>query len=206
MAAETRLLRTLALDPEAYKEIADDGRATVAAVGVVVAATILAGLGGLFWTQWGGRWPANAIFETDIPHFVSRSVIAGGLIQVVMWLVWVGLTGLYLRAFGEAVDWGRLVRVMGFAAAPLGLQIALAPRGLEIAVGALAFGLTGAAMITAVRAATGAAAGRVTLSVLAGFALFAITLSLLGSGNRDLAPGLFAIEPLWQSVANRPVP
>jgi hypothetical protein len=115
----------------------------------------------------------------------------------------VAITHLYLWSFGVASSFGRLVRVMGYAFAPMAIQLLIFPRGMEIAAAAVAYGYCIAAMVTAVEAASGASRGRVVVSVLAGFAFFAIALSLLGSGNRDFAPGIFSLDPLPISVGMR---
>ncbi len=198
-----RLAGTLALDRATLRAIADDPGATAGALVTVVAATLLAGMGGLLWTQWGGRTPAHAIYETDIPRFVIRSVVVGGAIQIGLWFAMVLVTQWYLRAFGVAVSLGRLVRVLGYAAAPLALELFVFPPGLEYAAGAVALGYTFAVMVAAVQEAAGTTPGRAVVSMLAGFALFVIVLSLLGSGTTDLAPGVFALDPLPTSVGYR---
>ncbi len=204
-APSRRIAGVLALDPTAFRAVADDEGALDGALVVVVGATLLAGLGGLLWTQWGGHPPANATFAIDLRRFIARSVLLGTVAQSGAWLLWVGVTYLYLRAFGEPVGGARLARVMGYAFAPMGLQLFIAPPGMEIAAAAVAFGYTAAAMVIGVEAATGAARGRVVLSVLVGLALFATLLGLLGNGTSDLAPGIFALDPLPTSVGILPL-
>jgi hypothetical protein len=213
-----RLRGAMALDSSAYRDIAGDPGAIRAALFIVVAATLLAGLGGLLWTGrlsqdttlpgefWGGFTSPNFIYATDVDRFISHSIILGGTLQVVSWLAWVGVTQLYLWAFGESPSFPRLARVMGYAFAPIGLQLFVFPNGMELAAGALSFGYCCAAMVIAVEAAAGTSRGRAAVAVLAGFAFFAIALSLLGSGNRDLAPGVFSLNPLPISVATRTAP
>ncbi len=206
VTAPSRLLAgVLTLDPVAFRAIADDEGALDGALVSVIGATLLAGIGGLLWTQWGGHPPANATFEIDVRRFIARSVLLGTVTQTGAWLLWVGVTYLYLRAFGEQVGSARLARVMGYAFAPMGVQLFIAPPGMEIAAAAVAFGYTAAAMIIGVEAATGAARGRVVLSVLVGLALFATLLGLLGNGTSDLAPGIFALDPLPTSVGIVPL-
>lgn len=216
-----RLRSALALDSRTYAAIADDPAALRGALLTVVGATLLAGLGGLLWTgrlaqdialpnpswwAWGGRTDERFIEQTDVSRLIARSVILGGGLQVGLWLAWAAITQLYLWSFGLATPFGRLLRVMGYAFAPVGLQVFLFPGGLELAAAVLAFGYCFAAMVTGVEAATGAPRGQVLLSTLAGFAFFALTLSLLGSGTRDLAPGIFSLDPLHISVGMRPRP
>lgn len=201
-----RLSGTLALDRATLTEIADDPRAIIGAVAIVVVATVLAGLGGLLWTQWGGRTPANAIYETDIHRFIIRSVVLGGLIQIGMWVALVLVTYAYLAAFGVPVSVMRLARALGWAFAPVALELFVFPPGLEFAAGVIALGYAFATMTAAVQAAAKTTPGRAAVSALAGFALLAIVLSLLGNGVTDLAPGIFALDPQPISVGIRTLP
>jgi hypothetical protein len=99
-----------------------------------------------------------------------------------------------------------LFRVMGVAFLPMGLQVFLPPPGIELAAAALAFGYTIAATVVGVRTAAGTTPLRALVSVLAGFVLFAVVLGLLGNGNGDRAPGIFALDPVPASVQTMPAP
>lgn len=198
-----RLAGALALDPRAYQEIADSPGAIRGAVLIVIGATLLAGLGGLLWTQWGGRTPENAIYATDVQRFIARSVIAGGLIQVALWVVWVLIVRFYLWSFSEPAPIGRLMRVMGYGFAPVGVQLLVFPPGMEIGVAVVAFGYTVAAMVVGVQAAARTSPGRAVTSVLAGCVVFAALLSYLGNDTVDLAPGIFPLDPRPISIGTR---
>ena len=195
-----RLMGVLALNPATFEEIADDTGAIRGALLTVIVATLLAGLGGLLWTQWGGQPPTRAIYQTDVQRFIARSVLAGGALQIVAWAALVGVTFWYLRSFGVETSLGRLARVMGYAFAPMAIQVLICPPGLEFAMGAVALGYTFAALVAGVQAASGTTAGRSAVSVLAGFAMMVVLLGLLGNGTSDLAPGIFALDPLPTSV------
>ena len=196
----SRLQGALALNPATFREIADDAGAIRGAVLTVIAATLLAGLGGLLWTQWGGRAPARAIYQTDVQRFIARSVLVGGAVQVGAWVALVGVTLSYLRSFGVDASFARLARAMGYAFAPMALQVLVCPPGLEYAMGAVALGYTFAALVAGAQAAADTTAGRAVVSVLAGFALMAVILGMLGNGTSDLAPGIFSLDPLPTSV------
>ncbi len=198
-----RLRGVLAMRPEVFRAIAGDPAAIRGAMLTVIFATVLAGMGGVLWTLWGGAPPERAVYEANWQRLMARSLLAGGALQVGLWWVWVTVTALYLRAFGERAAVLPLARVMGYAFAPVALQLLLAPPGIEVAAGTIAFGYALTLSVAGVREATGAAPGRVVLSVLVGFALFAITLSLLGSSDWDLAPGLFSLDPLPISTGTR---
>lgn len=213
----------LALDRATYREIAERPRTVWGALLVVITATALAGAGGLLWTRWGGRPPDRAIFESDVQRLLVRSVLIGGAIQVGMWAAMVLTTLLYVVSFGVRVTpagqgppqrlparigrgvsaFGRFARPMGYAFAPVALELLICPPGLEMAAGAVALGYTFAAMVAAVRGAVDISPGRAAVSVLAGFALFTVVLSLLGNGTTDLAPGIFSLDPLPTSIGFR---
>lgn len=200
-----RLRGVLALDQATLREIADDPRSLPGALAVVVLATALAGLGGLLWTQWGGRFPPNAIAEPDVGRFLLRSVLIGGGLQLLLWGAMVAVTWLYLRAFGMAVSPVRVARPMGYAFAPMALQLFVFPPGLEMAAGAVALGYTFCVLVAAAQAAAATTPGRALVSALAGFALLVIGLALLGNGTTDLAPGVFSLDPLPTSIGIRSV-
>lgn len=194
----------LALRADAYRAIARNGAATPVALGAVILATALSGLGGLFWTYWGFDTGELSV-TVDRARFIRHSVIQGGVIQVGMWLVWVAATYAYLRSFGVQVSILALGRVMGFAFLPMSLQLLIGPPGMELAAGAVALGYTVAAVTIGVQAATATTSGKALVSAIAGFALFVIALSLLGNGTGDRAPGIFALDPLPVSVGTMPL-
>lgn len=204
LSVAEKVIGALALRGDAYRAIARGRSDTVTALAAVVVATALCGLGGLFWTYWGFNTGALSV-TVDRARFIRHSVLQGGLIQVGMWLVWVGATYMYLRSFGESVSLLALARVMGFAFLPMGIQILISPPGMELAAGAVALGYTVAATTIAVQVAASTTPGRALVSVIAGFALFALALSLLGNGEGDRAPGIFALDPLPVSVGTMPV-
>jgi hypothetical protein len=212
-----RLRGALALDTDVFREIADSPRALPGAVLVVIIATMLSGLGGLLWTGrlaqdtvlpasglWGGFRGESFIETTDVSRFIARSLIAGGVLQVMLWGAWVAVTWLYLWAFGSAPRLDRLARVMGYGFAPVALELFIAPSGMEIPAALVAFGYTFAAMAAGVEAAAAVTRGKAAVAVLAGMTFFGIALSLLGSGHNDFAPGIFSLDPLPISVASQP--
>jgi hypothetical protein len=182
-------------DPNGYEELRDNPAATLPAIGVVVGATILAALGGLLWAALAAAPPP--IFNVDIQHFLVASVLIGSLLQVVLWVAWVVLAYVFLRTIYliEGVQFTGLVRTMGFAFAPMGLQIFLVFPVLEFPIGLIAIGLTFGCTVLAVRAASGATPAQALVSAGAGFVLFAMALGLLGNSDADLAPGIWALDP-----------
>jgi hypothetical protein len=188
-----RLRRLATLDTSVFDEVRTDTNATVPAIVVVVVSTLLFALGGWLW------WVL-----ADIPEFADRpstgevfitSVILGSIISLVLWAVWVGVSYVALtQLFRARADINELVRVMGFAAAPLGLGFIMFIPALDFGLGlaalALFFGLT----VLAVQSATDAAGGRVLLSSGAGFLVWAVVLALFVGDENILAPGFFVFD------------
>jgi hypothetical protein len=97
--------------------------------------------------------------------------------------------------FRARVDLNELVRVMGFAAAPLALGILMffpeVEFGVALAVVALFFGTN----VIAVQAVTDAPAGRVLAATAAGFLLWAALLGLfVNDYDNPLGPGIFLFD------------
>jgi hypothetical protein len=101
-----RLSRTLGLEPEVFQEIASDREATAQAGLVVLLAGVCAGLGALL----AGRGIGTLLGGT-------ASLMVGWL--VLSWLAYaVGVS-----FFQGKADYGTLLRVIGFAHAPLLLRL-----------------------------------------------------------------------------------
>lgn len=182
-----RLQRLLRLDTHVFEEVRQDVAATVPAVFVVAASTVLAGIGGWLW------W-ALQDFGDNGKVFV-QSVILGSIFSVALWIVWLLVAWVILtQLFREDADWQQMLRTMGMAAAPLALSVAMFIPGIDLGVGlasiALFFGLT----TIAIQATTAANAARVLVANLAGFAVWAIVLGLLVSEDTFLAPGIFLFD------------
>jgi hypothetical protein len=189
--------------PDAYEDVRDDPAATVYAVGVVVIATLFAAIGGFLWVRFAAAPPP--IFETDTSRFLLRSVVLGSVFQVGLWAAWVGMTWFFLRQIYLLPDvpLAPLVRTMGFAFAPMGLQLLLAFPVLEFPIGIIAIAGTLGCTVLAVRAASGATPGQSLIATMAGFLVFALALGILGNSDSDLAPGIFALDPNAISVGLR---
>jgi hypothetical protein len=163
-------------------------------------ATVLQALGGVLWGQFAASPPP--VFQVDLRHLVLYSAVFGSLIQIAVWGGWVAITWFWLRyiLYVEDVQWQRLVRTMGFAFAPMGVQLLLVFPVLEFPVGLFAVGATIAGSVLAVRAASGASPGQAVFATLMGAFLFVLVLGVLGNSDTDLAPGIFALDPNAISV------
>lgn len=184
-----RLMRLIRLDTSVFDEVRQDPTATVPAMFVVVASTLLAGLGGWLW------W----VFE-DFPNtgrvFV-QSLVLGTVFSVALWIVWLLVAWVILsQLFREDADWQQMLRTMGMASAPLAISVGLFVPGISFGVGlasvALFFGLT----TIAIQSVTPASPARVLVANLSGFAIWAIVLGLLVSADTYLAPGIFLYDLL----------
>lgn len=100
--------RAARLDTDFYNTVERDTSYTPQAFGVVLVANGLAALGTWFWVR---------------DSFVG--IVVGGLIAaVIVWVVWAALAAFIgTRFFGGTADTGEMLRVLGFAQAPVALGI-----------------------------------------------------------------------------------
>lgn len=187
-----RLFRLVRLDTSVFDEVRQDATATVPAVFVVVASTLLAGVGGWLW------WLVQDFegFASGGKVFV-QSLILGSVFSVALWIVWLLVAWVILnQLFREDADWQQMLRTMGMAAAPLAISILIFLPGISFGIGlasiALFFGLT----TIAIQSVTPASPARVLVANLAGFAIWAVVLGLLVSSDTYLAPGIFLYDLL----------
>ena len=180
----SRLARLARLDTSVFDEVRMDPAATASSFVVAAAAAFAAGFGGWLW------W----IQEVDIDEgrVFFQSVILGSLFAIGLWVVWLGVVYVLLtQVFRERADAQQLIRTMGMAAAPLGLSLLLVIPGIGFGLGlasvALFFGLT----TIAIQSVTTAEPAKVLTANAAGFAVWAVVLTLLVDGRTYLAPGIF---------------
>lgn len=182
-----RLQRLLRLDTSVFDEVRVDPAATVPAIFVVAASTVLAGLGGWIWWMFQDFGDTGKVF--------IQSVILGSVFSVALWIVWLLLAHVILtQLFREDADWQQMLRTMGMAAAPLALSVGIFIPGIDLGIGlasiALFFGLT----TIAIQSVTAASPAHVLVANLAGFAVWAIVLGLLVTSDTFLAPGIFLFD------------
>lgn len=183
-----RLKRLATLDTSVFDEVRTDTNATIPALAVAVVSTLLFGLGGwLWWVIVGPDVEGSDIF--------LKSFIIGSILSVILWAVWLGVTYVILtQVFRARADINELVRVMGFAAAPLALGLLLFIPMLDFGIGLTAIALFFGATLIAVQTATDAPAGRTLVAVGAGFAVWAIVLALFVGTENIYAPGFFIFD------------
>lgn len=135
-----RAMGATVLDPASYEDVENDRLATVQALVVVLVSSLAAGI--------GASGP-------DGLHFATISKISA--IALGTWLAWAALIqqigGRLFPELGTRVDYGQLVRTIGFAAAPGALQVMGLFTSIRVPVFVLAWLWMLAAMVVAVRQA-----------------------------------------------------
>jgi hypothetical protein len=184
-----RLQRLATLDTSVFDEVRTDTASTLPAIVVAAGATLLFGLGG--WLRY-----LFQDYHPDSGEFFMKSAIIGSVLSVILWAVWLGVTYVMLtQVFRARADVNELVRVMGFAAAPLALGILLFVPNLEYGIGLTSLVLFFGATQIAIQTATDAAPGRALVANAAGFAVWAIILQLFVTASNTYAPGIFIFAP-----------
>src|SRR3972149_4970758 len=125
--------RLLRLDLSVLDEIRSQPPATTAAVGVVLAASVLAGVGSWLWALFvEAPVPAGKVF--------IKSLLLGSIIQTMVWFLWVYLTyQVLVRAYGARTTFAELIRTMGFAFAPVALSVLIAITVFAVPFGVIPF-------------------------------------------------------------------
>ena len=183
--------RIARLDYTVFDELRSDRSATPIAIFIVLVAGVIAGLGTFGWAlqhdDFGG---------VNVMEVLLKAAVIGSIVQTGVWFAWVYIT--YMLAalvFGSVVNFSELMRVMGFAFAPvaLGLLIAIAP--LAVPFGLLAFGITLMLTTAAVERAAEIEPRQAMLSTLGGFAVFLMFMGAFANVMEvatfgGLAPGI----------------
>ena len=167
-----RVLGAATLDARVYEDVEADRRATVQAVGVILLASLAAGFGARGW-------------NADPKSILQFSAVAGGL-SLLGWASWALVTleigGQILPEPQTRVDFGELLRTIGFSAAP-GLCLVFGAFGATTQVFVVTIGWLIATMVVAVRQALDYTTTTRALAVCALGCLltliFAVTLGLL---------------------------
>ena len=183
--------RIARLDYAVFDELRSDRSATPIAVFIVLAASALAGLGTLLWAlqhdEFGG---------IDMMEVLLKAVVIGSIVQTAVWIAWVYITYmLAARVFGSVVHFSELMRVMGFAFAPVALSVLIAIAPLAVPFGLLAFGITLMLTTAAVERAAEIEPRQAMLSTLGGFAVFLMFMGAFANVMEvatfgGLAPGI----------------
>ena len=190
--------RLIRLDLTVFDDVKDEAAATVPALAVVVAASLLAGLGSWLWWIFEIDFPAGAD-EKNFEVFL-KTFILGGIFMAALWVLWVYIVAMLLsRVFGAGADMNRLMRTMGLAFAPMAISFLVVIGMLAVPLGAFAVATTLLLTNVAIQATTDAEPQQVIVSNLAGFLVFAIVLGILANFAQiydigGLAPGILFFE------------
>ena len=158
-----RILGVFKLDAGTFEEIEHDQSATSQAAMIVLAVAILGAIGGLFGGLIGEGNPISSFFSPIISTLVG-------------WLIWsVVIYFVGTSFFGGQADIGEMLRVVGFAHAPMVL-------GLIPCIGWI-FGLvwTLAALVVAIQQGLDVDTGKAVITGLIGFILVVILNLVVGA-------------------------
>ncbi len=177
--------------------LAEAGAATLATgplLGLAVGASLASGVGPWLW------WLNQDLPSSGEAFF--KAVVVGGLLQVAAWAGWLYVA--YVLAttlLGGSGELMAVFRAMALAFTPMALAVLMFIEPLAVGLGVVALGATLALSQAALQATTGLEPGRALVANLAGFVLFALVMTILGSvGDIEvgpfnmlggLAPGIF---------------
>jgi hypothetical protein len=182
--------RLFRLDFTVFEDVARQHSATTGALIIVAGAGILAGLGSWIWALQH-NYPGLATGAVFM-----KSVVAGTVIQTLVWMMWVYLAHvLTARVFAANVSYQELMRTMGLAFAPVGLSIFVAIAPLAVPFGVLSLAITFLFSNIAVEQASGLDTREATIANTGGFAVFLIFMGVAANIAEagtfgGLAPGL----------------
>lgn len=132
-----------------------------------------------------------------------KSVLFGSVASLGLWGVWLLVVVWLLQRLAHTiVQIEPLLRASGMAAFPLAFGLLMVVPAISFSLGLLAIAAWVLMTNSAVERATGVRGGEVILANLAGFAVWALVLSLLATGDNQFAPGPFLAESLWDLVAD----
>jgi hypothetical protein len=188
-----RLRRLAMLDPDVLEDVRTDAAATLPALLVGAGGVFALSLGGWLWWVVSGLPDATAV--------LLETVLLGGAFSLGGWLVWLIVIYVVLRQLsGVALQVDQLIRTAGFAAAPLVLALGMAIPSISFGVGLVALVAWAAATQAAVERTMGRGGGDVVGANLAGFAAWAVMMSLISSATNQIGPGPFLAESIWDAL------
>ncbi|MEX0682975.1 MAG: YIP1 family protein [Dehalococcoidia bacterium] len=183
--------RLVRLDYTVFEELRSDRSATPTALVIVLACGILGGIGTWLWALQHDDFTG-----LDVMDVLLKSVIAGSIVQTAVWFAWVYITYMLVaRVFGSPVLFAELTRVMGFAFAPVALNIFVAIAPLAIPFGLLGYGAALLLTSAAVEHTADVEPRQAMLATLAGFGVFLVFMGAFANVMEvgtfgGLAPGI----------------
>jgi uncharacterized membrane protein YidH (DUF202 family) len=185
------VVRLFKLDFSVFDDVRNERTATAGAVLIVLGAGIIAGLG-----SWGWALQHDKYDGLDPAPVFLKTVVAGSLIQLVIWFAWVYIVYLMTsRGFGAQVSFQELVRTMGLAFAPVAFSVAVAIAPLAVPFGVFSLAITFLFTNIAIEQASDLNTRESMLANLAGFAVFLIFMGAAANIAKagafgGLAPGI----------------
>ncbi|MDP8957964.1 MAG: YIP1 family protein [Actinomycetota bacterium] len=156
-----RAFRASRLDASLYEEVEYNTSYTQEAATVVVLANLLGAIG-----AWLGPGQQSLI----------GAILTGVLGGVIGWLVWSGIVLLVgTKIFNGTADYGEMLRVLGYATAPIALGIIPVIGGFVGAILAIIAG------VIAVRQGLDFSTGRAIGTVIIGFIGYVIVVAIIGA-------------------------
>lgn len=188
-------MRLAKTDFTVFNEIKGDATATASSVVIVALATLLTGLGSWLWVLFNIDSNYRDALDLSTSDILLKSVIIGGILQVALWVAWVGIAYFVLtQVFKIQALMPELLRTMGYAFAPMAITLLFFIPVLDMPIGILALAATAVMTTVAISACANGRPGQIILANLAGFAVFLIALGILGNDSTNLAPGIFLID------------
>lgn len=185
------LVRLFKLDFSVFDDVRNERTATASAVLIVLGAGIIAGLG-----SWGWALQHDKYDGLDPAPVFLKTVVAGSLIQLLIWFAWVYIAYvLSTRMFGAHVSFQELVRTMGLAFAPVALSIGVAITPLAIPFGVFSLAITFIFTNIAIEQASDLNTRESMLANLGGFGAFLVFMGAAANIAKagafgGLAPGI----------------
>ena len=176
----SRIKGVLLLDVETFKDVEQDHGATGQAALVVIVASILAAIGassGPFVENAGlGHSPWS--FGSGSPLLVFLGI---AIWSILAWLVWAAATYIIgAKIFPGEATYGEMLRVTGFAYAPLAFMILAAVPCIGFAISLLVTVWALAAVFIGVREGLDLGFGRTLVTVIIGWIIYGIGMGILG--------------------------
>ena len=176
-----RIKGVLFLEPAAFEEVEHDEKATGQAALIVVVASILAAIGassGPFFSSLAlGNNPWNVSFGSGSALIIFLGVIFWSILA---WLVWAAATYFMgTKIFHGEATYGEMLRVTGFAYAPLAFLVLGAIPCIGFAISLVISVWALAAVFIGVREGLDLNFGRTLVAVIVGWFIYAIGMGIL---------------------------
>jgi hypothetical protein len=144
---------------------------------IVLAGSFIAGFGSFVW----GLQNDN-LAGVDSGEMFIKSLLLGGIIQTVVWFLWVYLVFQVLsRGYGHTIGFPELVRVMGLGFSPIIFSVLIAVDALAVPFGVLSLSLTFLTTNIGIQMSSGADARETTMANVTGFAAFLVVMGVFAN-------------------------